>query len=436
MTNPVEIILPVEDPNANPVIDPIIDPIIDPANPTPNPDEPIVDETVIEIDDVKYTLDKEGNAVNSEGKVFKTKAELSELENTINDSIIIDDITYKIDKAGHAIDDKGNIFKTKEEIDSLLNPSSSSNGELKIDDIISRTNFKPVDEQGNPIVYENSYEGIAQYTIDTAKQYGTELYNKATNSYFEANPDILAAIKYKRLYGSLDGFKNKVDYSNVEIGADNIDQQKNLVLQARMLKGDSKEEAERFIKYSSDEGKLIDDANSAKQYLIAKEESERKIVDAKLEEKRNLAKQKEIDFWSNVKSKILVDNKLKVGEQEIVLPKIIQIPDGKGKFLNKTNEDFYNYMYAQLPVQQGENTVYLSQYEIDTRNAAANRQIDDDILEAYTMFTKGNKAQLIEKQVRQQKINEIKKLKVRSINTTGRIDNGDNKITKRIVLPV
>ena len=140
-----------------------------PADGTQSHEETNDDIQTIELEGTSYNLNENGDALNTDGSVFKTKAELDanpgDQSNDDSNEIEVDGVTYKLNETGDAIDNNGTVVLTKERITELQN--NQGNEEIgSIDDIVKLVNIVPVDDSQKPIIYENSVDGIASYIKD------------------------------------------------------------------------------------------------------------------------------------------------------------------------------------------------------------------------------------------------------------------------------
>lgn len=328
-------------------------------------------------------FDTEGNLIDETGKVIKSKADI-DAEKAVAE--------VKLDKDGNQIDDTGKIIKTKEELEkeAILNDDS-----LTVPVIISKlSGFEPVDEEGEPIVYGDSYEELARRDVDIVNQFGTEIARNRELAFYEAFPVAheVNSLIIKHNISSVDDLVKlldvyKGDAVSLDVEKATEPQLLDVIIQARMAKGDSREEAERFAAYSKADNKLKDDAKTSYDFInkqregrIAAQETARKDAEA--------ARQKEVDdYWTDVADTI---NKGKLFDY--TLPENIKV----GNKLY-TRQDFFDYLMK--PVKGN-----YSQDMIDE----AGEPIDSKLLRSYLRFTKGDMSQLVKIEVQKQTVKSIK----------------------------
>jgi hypothetical protein len=153
------------------------------AEPTYNVTDPVnIDDKItntVEFEGANYNLDDQGNLVKSDGSVFLSKSEYETKlnpepgngANDATDELKIDGVVYKLDANGNALDKDGNVFKTKDELESLYEEPVD---DATIETIQKLTGLELTDADGNPITYDYTPEGIAQYVTDS-HDFGVQL---------------------------------------------------------------------------------------------------------------------------------------------------------------------------------------------------------------------------------------------------------------------
>jgi hypothetical protein len=394
------------------------------------------------IDNVAYTIDKDGNAVDIDNKVIFTKQEIEDKNKTSNattptieEEVEIDDIKYKLDDKGNALDKEGNIFKSKEELDKLSEVSDIP----LIEDIQKKVGIVVTDDSGKAVAYSNDDEGLVKYISDAVAIRSEELYNNAASKFFQENPDILEIFKYKQLNGTIENYKPEEDYSKIEIkkDADNEEVQINLIIKERVAKGDTIEQANRFAQYSKTDGKLLEDAKAAQQYLITAKSLRDAEVNKQLESKRLAEEQSKQQELDNVYNKIIKDGKLTVKDKVYTLPKNIRVKVSDGKYETKSQEDFFNYLYQPAPIKlPNGQTINMTKHQYDIAIEQNSKTIDDDLLTAYLRFVGGDMTQIIEEQIKKAEVRKLKTIRSNSFGTTSKQLFDKTEVTDNIKLPV
>ena len=394
------------------------------------------------IDNIEYTIDKDGNAVDTDNKIVFTKQEIEDknktsntVVSTIEEEIEIDDVKYKLDAKGNALDKEGNIFKSKEELDKLSEVSDIP----LIEDIQKKVGIVVTDDSGKAISYSNDDEGLVKYINDAVAVRSEELYNNAASKFFQENPDILEIFKYKQLNGSIENYKPEEDYSKIEIKKDaaNEEVQINLIVKERIAKGDTVEQANRFAQYSKSDGKLLEDAKSAQQYLITSKSLRDAEINKQLESKRLAEEQSKQQELDNVYNKIIKEGKLTVKDKIYTLPKNIRVKVSDGKYETKSQEDFFNYLYQPAPIKlPNGQTVNITRHQYDIAMEQNSKTIDDDLLTAYLRFVGGDMTQIIEEQIKKAEVRKLKTIRSNSFGTTSKQLFDKTEVKDNIKLPV
>jgi len=431
-----KIILPIEDNEpipkvVSPVVPITVPPVVPPKNESPN-----LSDTLINIEGIDYKLDKEGNAVDNNGVVVKTKEELTKTANPLppdkTEQVEIDSIVYKLDKDGNAVKEDGSIFKTKVELDELAKIQEPDLPNYA-QEIAKITNIVIYDEKGEAITYDNTVEGLAAYVSSVREKTDNDSRIDTINKLVETFPVLSDVFRHLELNnGSLEGFTNRVNYSNVIVDKDNVEQQKNIIFDARIKKGDTKSEAEAFIKYIEADGTLNDMAISSLDYLKSKD---KEIVDAENREieKREIAKQESQLQYTNAVNKILETGKLDINGKQYVIPKVFNFKDN-GKVVTKTINDFKDYITKPKTFDIAGQKVNITQNQYDYYMETQTRKVDDDVFEILKRFTKYDTSNFIEQQIENKKILEIRKYSTKNPKVNNNPDMGGG--TKKLILPV
>lgn len=322
---------------------------------------------------------------------------------TAGTEIEFDGNTYTVDENGNVVDSEGNIFKESKDVKSWiesLEEVNASEDAFTLKDIQDALDVELLDENNNPIEFEDSKEGIVNYVKQVIESAREENYQTAMDTLFAKYPFLDDILTYYQANGnSLDGFNQVTDRSSIEIDENNEEQQINIIKLAWKEKG-VKGDVDGYIAYLKNTGNLFktaqDELDSLKEVDNANKEALRKQA-AEAEEKRN----KEIaQYWTSVKS--IVDSG-KIAGYEI--PENMTITRD-GKKLAVTRNDFFNYIYR---VDKNGN----SQYAIDLASESPEKQIHDEILRAYLKYVGGNYSDLVK--IAENK-NKVEKLRLTAKN--------------------
>lgn len=362
----------------------------------------------------------DGNNGNGNGDGGDGNVELVEGTN-----IIVGDDTYTVDKDGNLVDKDGKLFKEAKDVQEFIKSFDAiDNGEteLSIDTIKEKVGIDIVDEDGKPVEFDNTSDGIAAYIDSVIEQRQEEFAEAGVNQLLEKFPIVQDVINYYVANGnSLEGFGEVKDRSNITIDEKNIAQQEAIIRES-FKEFNKRGNVDEYIQYLKDKGTLFNTAQEELQGLIdadtqAKEERAEAARQAAIRE------QQESDaYWNDVQE--VIKNRKIAGYQ---IPETIII-NKDGKKIAATPTDFFNYVY-QVD-QQGN-----SRYTNDLAQLTPEQRRDDSLLRAYLRFTGGSYADLVNLAIREQEVNTLR-LKAKDNNrrtarivppTTSKPNSGGNK---------
>lgn len=346
--------------------------------------------------------------------------------------IEIDGVSYNLDENGNAIKEDGTIFMEKDKLEDLSKEDNTD--ENPVEDIKKLINFNPTDESGNPIQYENTYEGFTNFFTDAIEQRSKQLYYESVNNLFEAKPFVRDIIEYEAKHGTIEGFKPNSSWEQIEIKQGDDKSIHDTIVEAELKKGNTKEDAETLYTLLKDSGKDLEFANKAKTYLINATKAERE-EQAILQEQIQIQKEREaINTLNQIKDKVINKSELTVEGKTLKIPKVININDG-GKIISKSPSDFLNYINDEKVFNIDNKKYKMTQFEYDSIQRNTKRTIDDDLFDAYLMFTKGDKSSLIETTLKHQEFQKKKVLFTKSFE--GKKDRTNTRTNTGIpILPI
>lgn len=330
-------------------------------------DNKLVEGTTLEIGDAKYTVDKDGNVLDSNGNIYKEAAQVSEWMKE---------------------------FENVEE----------DNSEISIESIKNAIGVEITGEDNKPVEFENTVEGIKAYVdsvIETSKQ---EHYDIAINTLYQKYPIVKDVINYYVANGnSLEGFGQMPDRSGIEIDENNESQQEAIIRTAwkeRNQRGD----VNGYIAYLKSSGTLCVTAQEELQALKDADEQYKKDI----EEKAAREEQERIEtlekYWNGVHD--VIKSRKIAGYQ---IPESIVITKN-GQKLSVTPEDFFNYIYRVD--KEGK-----SAYERELEKETPDNRRNDEILRAYLKFVGGNYSNLVDMAINEKNVATLK-LKAKQRNTS------------------
>lgn len=398
---------------------------------------------VVQIDDNEYILDENGNALTESGEVFKTKEELDKLkdsgdgnEENENDTVTeiqVDDETYKIDDNGNAVDNDGNIKYTKEQLEEFE--------EERADDVdlgdafekIKKTvNLDIIDNNGNPIEFENTPEGITSYISEVRRRSIQEGQQAGVESLINQHPVLERVLNHLELNnGKLDGFNPTFKYKDVNYAEDNTDAQKEWVIENEIRLGKSREDAEELANLYEDSNKLKDKSKAALEQLKKSEDDQLANEKQRLQEQRKQQEEEAKEYWGvevTEDGKLIdlnkgdsVYNKVKQGKlsidgKEYIIPENIRVKKDDGSYTTVPRDEFFNYLYVPYEIDTPNGPVVMTRHQYDIAIKDSQRSIDADIFDAFKLFTGNDTSQFIEENIRKQEIRKIRKLKTKQSN--------------------
>lgn len=396
--------------------------VIDPNNNDADKSEG-AEESIVVIGENQYTLNESGDALDKEGNVFKTKAELEaefeeQSEGTEGKEVEIEGKTYKLDAEGNAIDDQGLVFKTKEE----LTPVATDINIASLKELIQVT---PVTNDGKEIIYEDTPEGISNFIKDATQIVANSMFQNQIGSFFEANPDIRDIYRHKQLYGTIENYKATVDYSSIEFDEKNDDLVQNLIINARLTKGDSLEEAKKYVAYLKNDNADVEEAKKSLDFLKGKQTERDKAISKQQEAMRQREEAEDAAYWSQVK-KVVNSGKLNINGQNIPIPEVVTIKDSKGRGIPMTRNDFINYISTPVKYKLEDGSIVnWTRNQIDIHKSRQNITIDTELYEAWNRFTNQSHSSVVEAAINAKEVS-----KIRTLIAKGQSSGGKNEGNK------
>jgi len=283
---------------------------------------------------------------------------------TDTNEVEIEGVAYQLDAEGNALKD-GVIVYTKDQLE--------DEGDDYIALIQQGTGVEVIDDAGQPIVFENSVQGLVAREKAIIAKVTKDAQQTAINSLFEANPEINQILNYKKLHGSLEGFDFKTTYNTISFIENDINNHKQLITKELQLKGLSPRDIEITLKGLEIDNSLSVRAKESEAYLITKQtevdqEQQRQIVEKQRLQTEQLEKTYGVTVNRdgsvkplNIEGSIhdIVVNKGKIGDYVIPVTGIVVTRDGKKQVI--TREAIFNYIAIT-------NETGFSQMQIDEYN--------------------------------------------------------------------
>lgn len=310
----------------------------------------------------------------------------------------IGDAKYTVDKDGNVVDSNGNIFKEASQVSEWMKEFENveeNTSDISIDSIKAAIGIEITDDNDKPIVFDNTVEGIKSYVdsvIETSKQ---EHYDTAINTLYQKYPIVKDVINYYVANGnSLEGFGQVPDRSGIEIDENNEAQQEQIIRTAwseRKQRGD----VNSYINYLKSSGTLLATAKEELDGLKEADAQYKRDIEAKAaaEEKEKIETLER--YWNGVHDII---KSRKIADYQI--PESIVITRD-GQKLSVTPEDFFNYIYRVD--KEGK-----SAYERDLEAETPDVRRDDEILRAYLKYVGGNYSNLVDMAINEKNVATLK----------------------------
>lgn len=310
----------------------------------------------------------------------------------------IGDTKYTVDKDGNVVDSNGNIFKEASQVSEWMKEFENveeNTSDISIDSIKAAIGIEITDDNDKPIVFDNTVEGIKSYVdsvIETSKQ---EHYDTAINTLYQKYPIVKDVINYYVANGnSLEGFGQVPDRSGIEIDENNEAQQEQIIRTAwseRKQRGD----VNSYINYLKSSGTLLATAKEELDGLKEADAQYKRDIEAKAaaEEKEKIETLER--YWNGVHD--IIKSRKIAGYQ---IPESIVITRD-GQKLSVTPEDFFNYIYRVD--KEGK-----SAYERDLEEETPDVRRDDEILRAYLKYVGGNYSNLVDMAINEKNVATLK----------------------------
>lgn len=331
----------------------------------------------------------------------------------------IDNTKYIVDNEGNLVDEQGNIFKKKDELkdyfDGLNQSDEDDKNQMNLANIIEAIGVDILDDNDQPVQFEDTPEGLARYVDAVIKTSQQEIAETAINSLYNRYPILKDVLDYYLANGnSLDGFTGREDRSSITIDENNQAQQEEIIRLAWKERGQNIDDA--YIAYLKSSGLLLQTAEQELENIQNADKAERQ----RLADEARAAEQQAIEenqaYWNGVKQ--VIDGR-KVAGYEIPQTILIQ---KEGKQIAVTPNDFFNYLY------QIDKDGY-TRYQRDIMKQTPESRRDDEILRAFLTFTGGSYANLVDMAIKEKEAIRLrsKAKEAAAHRTTVKVSTPQNK---------
>lgn len=315
---------------------------------------------------------------------------------------------YTIDENGNVVDSNGNIFKEAKDVqawkDSLEITEDDSVNDINIKTIQDAIGIDVVDESGNIIEFEDTPEGIKSYINQVIENSKDDIQSETLNQLFEKYPILNDVLNYYIANGnSLEGFNQNPNRDDITIDENNIEQQEAIIKTAWKEQG-RKGSVDSYLDYLKQSGTLFAVAKDELEGLKELDKENREQIRQEAERIEKEQKESTRQYWENVHNII---NKKQLGAYKLP-DTIVRTVDGKK--LGGSIDDFFNYIYQ---VDNEGKSRYVRDLEKDSQE----NRLQDELLRAYLKYTGGSYSNLIDMEINKKEVN---RLKVISKETSGK----------------
>jgi hypothetical protein len=303
------------------------------------------------------------------------------------DAVEIGDVTYILDENGNALDEQGQVKYTKEQLEAEdFNPDSevSNDGDDSDDDNFSISKVEEITKikvlkDGQELKFEDTVEGIAKRELAIAEQYQNLGKQAAIDEYFKSNPELDRARQFLSVNGSLKDFGKVTTYKDVEIDPKNTEQMASIIIEGLKLSNMPESQISSYVEYLRTSNGLEDAAKTNLDALKANEAEITKNISKKYQEQLDADRVERENFTKNVKNIISSGkvNDFSIGETFIA--------ERNGNKVTVTRNELIDYI-TKPRYKDSSGTIY-SEFDKDAMARDKALKDEDIIIDALTLFT-------------------------------------------------
>lgn len=333
--------------------------------------------------------------------------------------VTVGEDSYTVDANGNLLDKDNNIFKSSNEVAEWLAQFETVDDEdadaINLANIQKAIGIDLSDENGNPVEFENSIEGIKSYINGVVEANREENYRTAFNSIQQQYPFIDDVINYwVANNNSLEGYNEIPDRSKIEVIPNNTAQHEAIIRQA-WAESKRPGNIEDYLQYLKSSGNLEAVARDELKGLQQLDADYRERIAQQAEEVEAQQQQYIAEYWKSVQD-IVQGGKIAGYD----IPETISV-NRDGRTIAVGRNEFFNYLYQV----DGEGK---SMYQRDIEATDETAQLQDQLLRAYLMFTGGSYADLVTMADNKNKVKHLKLTAKNSKKPSVRINrNNSNK---------
>ena len=220
---------------------------------------------------------------------------------------------YTIDENGNLIDSNNQIFKSKDEIEnwvkSLEIDSNDDKGEvISIADIQKAVGITITDNEDNEIEFENTPQGIADYINSVVETTRETVAQQTLETLYAQYPFLESILTYYVANGnSIKGFNELRDRSNIRLDANNEAQLEEIIRDA-WRETNRKGNVDDYINYLKSSNKLYDIASEELDDMVERDKAAKESLAQKAIEVEKQREEESRQYWGKVKETI--DNRV------------------------------------------------------------------------------------------------------------------------------
>lgn len=334
--------------------------------------------------------------------------------------VTVGEDSYTVDANGNLLDKDNNIFKSSNEVAEWFAQFETVDDEddadaINLANIQKAIGIELSDENGNPVEFENSIEGIKSYINGVVEANREDNYRTAFNSIQQQYPFIDDVINYwVANNNSLEGYNEIPDRSKIEVIPNNAAQHEAIIRQA-WAESKRTGNIEDYLQYLKSSGNLESVARDELKGLQQLDADYRERIAQQAEEVEAKQQQYIAKYWNSVQD---IVQSGKIAGYDI--PETITV-NRDGRSIAVGRNEFFNYLYQV----DGEGK---SMYQRDIEATDENTQLQDQLLRAYLMFTGGSYADLVAMADNKNKVKHLKLTAKNSKKPSVRINrNNSNK---------
>lgn len=334
--------------------------------------------------------------------------------------VTVGEDSYTVDANGNLLDKDNNIFKSSNEVAEWLAQFETVDDDddadaINLANIQKAIGIELSDENGNPVEFENSIEGIKSYINGVVEANREDNYRTAFNSIQQQYPFIDDVINYwVANNNSLEGYNEIPDRSKIEVIPNNAAQHEAIIRQA-WAESKRPGNIEDYLQYLKSSGNLESVARDELKGLQQLDADYRERIAQQAEEVEAKQQQYIAEYWNSVQD---IVQSGKIAGYDI--PETITV-NRDGRSIAVGRNEFFNYLYQV----DGEGK---SMYQRDIEATDENTQLQDQLLRAYLMFTGGSYADLVAMADNKNKVKHLKLTAKNSKKPSVRINhNNSNK---------